>query len=147
MKPKYEDQQKKFEYRMTKASVEKEVHVILKPRHSWETGLSFKSLKDEVERRRKRGFTDQRIYEAVSLLSRYGKRYGIYIKSDYGFVETSDGKKKEFRYFVPENQKDISREEDKLDDKKDIVEQREKSLEYHRKVTIPQELKLAQIQR
>jgi hypothetical protein len=145
MKSKFENQQKIFEYRMTKASVEKEVYVILKPRHTWEKGLSSKKLAEEVEKRRKRKYSIKRIYEAISLLTRYGKRYGIYIKSDYGFVDTMDGKKREHRYFVPENKRDLSREEDKLDDRKDIVIQREESLKYFEEITIPHEQKLMAI--
>lgn len=148
MGTKFKTPEEKFEYRMTKHSVEKEVYVILKPLKSWETGLSFKKLKEEVEKRRQRTFCDGRIYEAVSLLNRYGKPYGIYIRSGYGHVEDEDNERKiEYRYFVPTEQFDISKEKTDLDHRKQIVLLKEDNLDYHEKITIPQEIKIAQIQR
>lgn len=148
MGTKFKTPKEKFEYRMTKHSVEKEIYVILKPKKSWETGLSFIKLKEEVEKRRHRPFCDGRIYDAISLLNRFGKPYGIYIRSGYGHVEDDDNQRKiEYRYFVPTEQFDISKEKTDLEHRKDIIELKEDHLEHHEKVTIPQEQKLAEIQR
>ena len=148
MGTKHKTSQEKFEYRMTKHSVEKEVYVILKPKKSWEAGLSFKKLKEEIELRRQRSFSEGRIYEAISLLNRFGKPYGIYVRSGYGHVEDENNKTKiEYRYFVPTNQFDISKEKTDLEHKKDIIDLKEDNLEHHEKITIPQEQKLLEIQR
>jgi len=145
---KFNTTQEKFEYRMKKNSIEKEIYVILKPKKSWDMGLSFKRLKGEVERRRKRTFCNGRIYEAISLLNRYGKPYGIYLRSAYGYVEDEDNKRKiEYRYFVPTQQFDIDSEKRNLEYKGEIIELKTENLEHHEKVTIPQEIQLAEIQR
>ena len=149
MGTKFKTQQEKFEYRMTKHSVEKEVYVILKPKKSWENGLSFKKLKEEIEQRRQRTFCDGSIYEAISLINRYGKRMAVYIRSSHGYIEDDDSNKRkiEYRYFVPKQPEDINDEERDLENRKGIINLKEDHLEYHEKVTIPQEIKLAEIQR
>jgi len=148
MGTKFKTSQETFEYRMTKHSVEKEVYVVLKPKKSWKSGLSFNKLKEEIEQRRQRPFCKGRIYEAISLLNRFGKPYGIYIRSGYGHVEDKDNKTKiEYRYFVPTEQFDISKEKVDLEHRKEIIGLKEDHLEHHEKVTIPQEQKLAEIQR
>lgn len=148
MGTKFKTQQERFEYRMTKHSVEKEVFCILKRTDCWENGWSFKKLKQEVELRRKRIFSDDRIYSSISLLNRYGKPYGIYVRSGYGHVEDDSNKRKiEYRYFVPTEQFDISQEKTDLEHKRDIIELKEDHLEHHEKITIPQEQRLAEIQR
>jgi len=148
MGTKFKNPEEKFEYRMTKNSVEKEIYVILKPMKSWETGLSFLRLKARVEERRKRTFCNGRIYEAISLLNRFGKDYGIYIRSGYGHVGDKDNKNKiEYRYFVPTEQFDISKEKSNLEYRKEIINLKEDNLEHHEKVTIPQEIRIAQLVR
>lgn len=148
MGTKFKNPQEKFEYRMTKNSVEKEIYVVLKPKQSWESGMSLIKLKEEIEARRKRTFCEGRIYEAISLLNRFGKPYGIYIRSAYGHVTDENNKNKiEYRYFVPTEQFDISKEKSDLEYRKEIINLKEGNLEHHEKVTIPQEQKIAQIER
>lgn len=151
MGTKFKTQQEKFEDRIKKQlSVESCVILTLRERKcfSWRTGLSFKRLKGEVERKRKRNFCDGRIYEAISLINRYGKRFAVYIRSDFGYVEDEDNKRKiEYRYFVPKGLPDINDEKRDLDNKEEVVSLKKSHLQYHEEITLPQEQRLAQIQR
>lgn len=148
MKPKFEEQQRNFLKRMAKPqSVERTVYFNLKPRHFWEEGLTIIQLREIVIKEKKKRYTAQRIYNAIGDINRFGKKWGLYIRSDYSWIDTKEGKKKEWRYFTPFNKEDVSDEFEKLDDRKFNAKLREESLEYHQKVTIPQEQKLAQIQR
>jgi|ETNvirnome_2_300_1030623.scaffolds.fasta_scaffold01131_5 hypothetical protein len=148
MGTKFKTPEEKFEYRISKQSVEADVIVITKPKTTWQKGIPFLKLKAEVEKRRKREYSEGRIYEAISLINRFGRAYGIYLRSAYGWAEKLIGKSKlEYRYFVPTDDFDIQKEKMDLENKKVIVGQKEAHLEHHEKVTIPQEQKIAQIQR
>lgn len=137
--------QEQFEQRIKKdKSVEKQVYVILKPKKSWENGLSFKKLKREVEVYLKKSFCDGRIYTAISLINRFGKPWDMYVRSE---CKRNDEGDNEYRYYVPTENYDIQREKRDLDHKKHNIELKEDHLEYHEKVTLPQEQKLAEIQR
>ena len=101
MKPKFEEQQKRFWKRMNKEkSIERTILTHLKPRHSWEEGLTIEHLRSIIIKEKRRRYTPQRIYMAISDINRFGKKWGIYIKSDYGWLDTDTGKKKEWRYFT-----------------------------------------------
>lgn len=146
MNPKFEEQKRRFEYRIKKEkSIERTIWAHLKPKHSWEEGITIEQIRDIVIKEKKKKYTKNRIYQAISDIDRFGSRWGLYIKSDYGWVDTIEGKKKEFRYFTPIKSNDIEREFSKLSNRKGNVNLREQSLEYHEKVTIPQEQKIEQI--
>lgn len=157
MKPKFERQKQIFEYRMTKNSVEKEIYVLLKPRNCWEDGFAIEKLINEVSKRmnrikkansirKRKEYSEERVREALSLLNKFGKNYGIYIKSDYGWFNDNDGNKiKEFRYFVPKQQNDITREKDKLENVVDVVNLKENTLTHYEEETIKQEQQLETI--
>ena len=148
MGTKFKTPEEKFEYRMGKHSVEADVILITKPRTSWESGISFLNLKKEIEKMRKKEYCDGRIYEAISLINRFGKDYGVYLRSGYGWIEDINNERKlEYRYFIPTESFDIQKEKGDLDYKKQIINLKEGSLEHHEKITIPQEQKIAQIQR
>jgi len=150
MGTKFKTPQEKFDYRMEKKgmSIEKEVCLILKPRTSWEAGLSFNKLKAEVERRFNRTFCNGRIYEAVSLINRFGKHQAVYLRSSFGYVvDENNIRKIEHRYYIPTEPEDVYREEKDLENRKEIIHLKKDHLEHHTKVTIPQEQKLALIQR
>jgi len=144
-----EKARERFESRMKdKLSVEFVIIPILKPKKTWENGLTFKQLKAEVEARKKRVFSDNRIYDAISLLNRFGADWDIYIRSEARAVLDDDNKKKrEHRYFTLKEQWDISQEKKKLDDRREVINLKEQHVEYHEKITIPQEQKVAMINR
>ena len=54
MKPKFIKQREEYKRRMQKGGVEATVHAILKPRHSWEEGLTIGRLCAEVMEARKK---------------------------------------------------------------------------------------------
>ena len=137
----------RFEYLMGKSSVEFTIIPIIKPFTSWKNGISFIKLKEEVEKIKKKNYCAGRIYQAISLINRFGKDYGVYLRNEIGEIEVDGKIKMEYRYFVPKEQEDISREKGDLEYRKEIVNLRENHLEHHEKVTIPQEEKLAEIQR
>ena len=144
-----EKAKERFESRMKdKLSVEFVIIPILKPKKTWENGLTFKQLKSEVEARKKRVFSDNRIYDAISLLNRFGADWDIYIRSEARAVLDEDNKqKREHRYFTLKEQWDISQEKKKLDDRREVINLKEQHVEYHEKITIPQEQKVAMINR
>lgn len=144
MGTKFRTPQEGFEYRMRKNSVVKELYVILKPLKTWEEGMSFKGLKAEIERRRNRTYSNTGIYNEISSLNKFGKAYGIYIRSGFGYCD--DGIK-EYRYFVPTEQFDISKEKIHLESRKELIELKEDNLEHHEKVTIPHEQQITQFSR
>lgn len=138
--------EEKFEYRMSKQSIEREICILGKPKKTWETGWSIKKLKKEVEIRKGRNYSKGRIYEAVSLINRFGKPYGIYLRSAYGFVEDENNKrKKEYRYFVPTDVADIMDEKRHLESREEILQLKGNHLEHHHKITIPQERKIQEL--
>lgn len=150
MGTKFKTPREKFEHRMGKSgmSVEKEICLILQPRTSWTKGLSFVNLKAEVERRFKRTFCNGRIYEAISLINRYGKNQSIYLRSEFGYVEDENQNKKiEYRYYIPTEPDDVNRERKDLENKREIINLKEDHLEHHEKVTIPAREQIALIQR
>lgn len=145
MKPKFIKQREYYIRRMQRNGVESTVYVILKPLHSWEEGFTFEDLCKKVRHLRDKKVGDSRIRHAVSMHNRYGVIYGIYIKSDFGWI--GDNKKeKEWRYFVPKEQEDINREHTKLEGVKDVTNLKEGNLTEYETKTIPQEQKLVQIQ-
>ena len=144
-----EKARERFERRMNdKLSVEFVIIPILQPRKTWENGLTFKQLKEEVERRKNKIFSDNRIYDAVSLLNRFGARWDIYIRTEARSVLNEENKqKKEHRYYTLSDQFDISNEKKKLDDRKEIIVLKERHVEHHEKVSIPQKVEISQINR
>jgi hypothetical protein len=139
----------RFEYRMNKKkglSVEQAICLILKPRKSWENGLSFKKLKEEIERRKNKIYCKVRIYGAISLINRYGKNYDVYLRSGYGHIEDENNQRKiEYRYFIPTESIDVEDEKRNLNHKEQIINEKATHLDYHEKITIPQEQKLREI--
>lgn len=109
---------------------------------SWESGLTIMKLKEEVERRKGKPLGKQTIYDAISLINRYGQRTGVYVRSGHGPIITEDNQtKNEFRYFIPRDN-EIDYEKKDLDHKKDIITLKENHLEYYEKVSVPQEQKI-----
>ncbi len=151
MGTKFKTKEETFEHRIrSQLSVESCIILTLRDKKcfSWMNGLSFIKLKGEVERRRKRDFCDGRVYEAISLINRYGKRFAVYIRSGFGYVEDENNKRKiEYRYFVPKELPDINDEKRDLDNREEIIDLKKSHLQHHEEITIPQEQKLAQIQR
>jgi hypothetical protein len=99
---KFIKQKEYYVRRMKRNGVEATVFSILKQLHFWEEGITFKNLMKEVKYLRRKDFTDMRVRQAISNHNKFGYIFGIYIKSDYGWLDLDDGKKKkEFRYFVP----------------------------------------------
>jgi hypothetical protein len=151
MGTKFNNPQEKFEYRIKKQnSVELCIINSLRDREcfSWENGMSFEELKGEVELRRKRPFCKGTIYESISLINRYGRRFAVYIRSAHGPVITDENETKiVYRYFIPIEQFDVSNEKRDLDHKEQIINLKKGHLEYHEQVTIPQEKRLNEIQR
>lgn len=145
----YKTPKEKFEYRMSKqTSVECCIIIEIKERRAinWATGIAFKLLKQFVERRRNRKFTNQRIYEAISLINRYGIHHGVYLRSEYGFaIDEENNKSPEYRYFIPTEQDDINRERSDLEHKEEILGLKKEHLQYHEQITIPQEKQLTTI--
>ena len=141
--------EERFLIRWQKAkSVEKQIYGFIKPRKCWEEGISFEKLKEKVEVSLKKNFCDGTIYSAISSLNRYGKEVSIYIRSDSNWTtDVNNQRKREHRYFVPTENEDISREHRDLEVKKGLINLKTNNLVFHERVTIPQELKLAQIQR
>ena len=142
----YNNEAEKFEYRRGKQNSVECCIIIemkVKPSISWESGLTFKELKELVERRRKRTFSNARLYSAISLINRYGIHHGVYLRSEYGFVIDEDNNKSpQYRYFIPTELNDINEEFGDLEHKKIIIGYKESHLQYHEKITIPQEQKL-----
>lgn len=145
----YKTPQEKFEDRRSKTNSVECCIIIemrVKPSINWKTGLTFKELKELIQKRRNRKFTDQRIYEAISLINRYGKSHGVYLRSGYDYiVDEGNNKKPQFRYFIPMETDDINRERTDLEHKKDIIELKQEHIQYHETVTIPQEVELQQL--
>lgn len=145
----YKTQQEKFEYRINKQnSVECCLIIEIKEKRArnWETDLTFKELKKLIEKRRKRPFSDMRIYDAISLINRYGKHHGVYLRSEYGFViDSNNNKNSQWRYFIPTEQDDINREFGDLENKKIIVGLKEEHLQHHEQITIPQENRMQEL--
>lgn len=153
MKTKFEKQKEAYEKRMDKdGSVERQTWQIITKGKSWETGITFEDLKKEINKRRtERGKkelkTDNRIRIAISHHNKFGaETYGIYIQCDYGFVQIDENnKKREWRYFTPYEDGDFLKEEGKLEYIEDTAELKKNSLEYQKKIVIPQEQKLMEI--
>ena len=145
MKPKFIKQREYYIRRMQRNGVEATVHAILKPKHSWDEGLTFEILCKEVRRLRDKKVGDSRIRHAISMHNRFGVMYGIYIKSDFGWVGEDKEKSKEWRYFVPKEQEDINREHTKLEHVKDIANLKEGNLSEYEIKTIPQERQLEEL--
>jgi hypothetical protein len=145
----YKTQQEKFDYRINKQnSVECCLIIEIKEKRAkdWESGLTFKELKKSIEKRRKRNFSDIRIYDAISLINRYGKHHGVYLRSEYGFVIDNDNNRHpQWRYFIPTNHDDINREYGDLENKKMIIGLKEDHLQHHEQITIPQEKQLEEL--
>lgn len=141
----FEKQKKYYKRRMEKGGVEATVFAILKPLHTWEAGLEFKDLHARVVIERKKQITEARIRQAISMHNRFGYEYGIYIQSDYGWVESFGKKKRSFRYFVPKEKHDIDREHDKLDRIKDLNELKQTNLITYEEKVLPQEQQLEQL--
>ena len=141
--------QDKFQHRWEKdKSVEKQVYAFTKGRKSWREGITFKKLKEKIEISLKRPYCEGRIYEAISLLNRFGEDIDIYLRSSSDWVDDEDNnKKREHRYYVPTEPHAINDEETDLENKEENVRLKQKHLEHHREITIPQEQKLAEIQR
>ena len=63
-------------------------------------------------------------------------------------TDNEDNKRKiEYRYFVPKGLPDINDEKRDLDNKEEVVSLKKSHLQYHEEITLPQEQRLAQIQR
>lgn len=106
---------------------------------SWESGLTLKKLKEEVERRKGRPLTDQTIYDAISLINQFGQNTGVYIRSGHGFTIIDDNTSKtEYRYFIPRDN-EIDNEKRDLDRRKERIENKESHLEYYEKISVAQE--------
>lgn len=113
---------------------------------SWETGLSIDKLKKEVERRKGKPLSKATIYNAISLINRYGKDTGVYVRSGFGNVIDEDNKSKiRYRYFIPKEPGEIVDEKRDLDHKKEIISLKEDNIDYFEKVTLPQEAQLNQL--
>lgn len=125
-------------------SVEKQIYGFTKYRKCWDEGISFKNLKIEVEKSLNKVYSDATIYNAISSLNKYAKLIKIYLRSSCG--RTVDGKV-EHRYYVPTTPTDINDEDKDLEHREATIHIRQRSLENHREITIPQEQKLAEIQR
>lgn len=151
MGTKFKTAEEKFEYRIRKQhSIESCVILSIREKKcfSWETGLSFKKLKPEVERRRGKKVSDVRVYQAISLINRYGKRFGVYIRSGIGYVESDESNKRkiEHRYFIPKDEEDISDEKRDLDNKRIILNLKDEHIRFHEEITLPQEKRLSEIE-
>lgn len=145
MKPKFIKQRDYYIRRMKRGGVESTVHAILKLRHFWSVGLTFEKLCKEVIKERGKRIGASRIRHAISMHNRFGVLYGIYIKSDFGWVGEGIKKEREWRYFVPKEQEDINREHTKLEHVKDIANLKDNNLNDYETKTIPQEQQLAEI--
>ena len=130
---------------MQRNGVEATVYAVLKPLHSWGEGLTFDDLCIKVNSLREKDVGDSRIRHAISMHNRFGEMYGIYIKSDFGWVGERKEGVKEWRYFVPKEQEDINREHSKLEHVKDIANLKEGNLTVYETKTIPEEAKLEEI--
>jgi len=139
MKPKFIKQQEYYKRRMERNGVESTVYAILKPLHSWNEGMTFPEICKKVNKLRDKRVGDSRIRHAISMHNRFGVIYGIYIKSDFGWIGEDKLKEKEWRYFVPKEQEDINREHTKLGHLKDIANLKEGNLTEYEYKTIPQE--------
>lgn len=134
----------KFILRMSKEkSVERAVVILLRPRRSWENGLSSDKLLELVNKEKRKKYKKNRVYEAISLINRFGVTdWGIYIISRHGWVDTDNNKNIEYRYFNVKEPNETRREFDKLDYKKDIINIKEDNVNYHESKTILQESQL-----
>ena len=132
-----------FERRWEKdRSVEKQVYTFTKRRKCWDEGITFKKLKEKIEISLKKPYCEGRIYEAISLLNRYGEGLGIILRSS---SNRNDEGKMEYRYYVPTTQEDIVNEERDLGSRESNIQLKQGNLEHHRKITIPQEIKIEAI--
>ena len=134
--------QDKFEYQWRKQHSTVSCVVLAlryKEAFSWETGLTIIKLKDEVEKRKGKPLCKQTIYDAISLINRYGKNTGVYIRSGIGSTITNNKPKNEHRYFIPKESKDIIDEKIDLEKKRERIMLKEEHIEFHEIQTIPQE--------
>jgi len=145
-----EKRQDRFINAMNKPwSVERSIIINMKPRRTWESGLTVDKLLSLInsERKRKKKYKKGKIYDAISLINRFGTiDWGIYIATRVGWVD-DEKKNTEHRYFNIKEPDETDREKRRLDHKKEIINSKESNVEYHEKVTIPQEQKIAQISR
>jgi len=103
---------------------------------------------NDVEISLKKVFCDGTIYSAISQINRYGKKQGVYIRSKpEGCIDETNKRKIEFRYFIPIELGDINEEKINLESRKEMITLKEIHLEHHKDITIPQEQRLAEIQR
>ena len=79
------------------------------------------------------------------MLNKFGKPYGIYVQSDFGWMNVDGKKVKQFRYFVPSTKNDIDRTKIKLENSKDTLELKEESLQHLEMITLPHEQQLEEL--
>jgi len=107
----------RFMNRMSKQwSVERSVILNLRPRRNWEEGLATEELLKKInsERKRKKKYGKGKIYDAISLINRFGSvDYGIYIASRVGWIDR-ENKTTEYRYFNIQELNEADREKKKI---------------------------------
>jgi len=146
MKPKFIKQREYYIRRMQRNGVEATIFGIVRYKRTWNDGITFDELCKQVNKMRKKRVGDSRIRHGISMHNRFGSIYGIYIKSDFGWIGEDKNKEKEWRYFVPKESEDINREHIKLGNIKDLTFLKDGNLTEHELKTIPQEQKLQELQ-
>jgi len=147
MKPKFIRQRENYIRRMQKGAVETTIYAILKPRKTFEEGLTFGRLRGEVIEARKKRISTNRIREGLSLHNKFGSMYGIYVRCEFGWVDIDDKRKeKEYRYFVPKELEDINREHSKQENIKDTSNVKDDNLTIYETKVIPEEKQLERLQ-
>lgn len=140
----------KFINRMMKPwSVEREIILTIRPLRLWEVGLATDELLEKINenRKKKRPYNKQVIYDSISLINRFGSSdYGVFIVSRGGYSNSNNKEGYEYRYFNVKDPDTIDGEKRKILYKGEILDIKETNLEYHEKKTIPQEAQLKEIQ-
>src|SRR3972149_3169019 len=111
---KFERQEEYYVRRMQRHGVEWNIFTIVKLLHSWEEGITRENLLKEIKRLRKKNISEIRVAMAISMHKKFGKLFGFYIQSDFGWVISNDKKQRKWRYFCPREPEDINRERNKL---------------------------------
>jgi|TARA_Y100000310_G_scaffold268957_1_gene281866 hypothetical protein len=140
-------------------SVPFQVKEHLKSKRKWEEGLTVDELRKKVKmsivkfarlnlKDNKRKVVQNKkvskgtIYNAVSKVNRFSDP-SFYIVSSFGYLVNG---KKEFRYFVPKEDKHFFEEEKKIRDTIQRKVERESNLQTYRNIEVPLEIKHQQIQ-
>lgn len=140
-------------------SIPFQVREHLKNKRRWENGLTIDNLRKLIkhsivkfarlnlkeEKRRvvqKKKVSKGSIYNAISKINRYSKP-AFYIMSSFGYIKNG---KKEYRYFVPREDKHFFEEEKKIRDNISRKVERENNLQQYRNIEVPLEISHQHIQ-